>query len=113
VSIPWLLDGQLDAALGTLKRVLGLVPPDAVVVPGHGAPTDVHAIERAITYLEKLRKEVGDAVASGLSEEQTVQRVTSRMSEYSAYKIYSWVHSQVNVPKTYSEMLASMKGAHR
>jgi cyclase len=113
VSIPWLLDGQLDAALATLRRVLAFVPPDAVVIPGHGAPTDVHAIERAITYLEKLRKEVGDAVAQGLSEEQTVQRVTSRMSEYSAYKIYPWVHSQVNVPRTFNEMLASMKGARR
>jgi len=30
------------------------------------------------------------------------------MKQYSGYRIYSWVHSQINVPKTFHEM----KGAN-
>jgi hypothetical protein len=28
----------------------------------------------------------------------------STMTQYSGYRIYPWVHSQINVPKTYQEL---------
>jgi glyoxylase-like metal-dependent hydrolase (beta-lactamase superfamily II) len=105
-SIPWLLDGQLDAALATLRKVRALVPGDAIVVPGHGEPAGVAAIDKHIAYLEELRKQVSDAVAQGLSEKETVARVSEGMKKYAAYKIYPWVHSQVNLPKAYQELKA-------
>jgi len=55
-SLPWLLDGKLDAALATLIKLLGMLPKDAIIVPGHGEPTDVSAIESPIHYLEELKK---------------------------------------------------------
>ena len=44
------------------------------------------------------------AIADGLTEEQTVQRLAGSMKAYAGYKIFPWVHSQINVPKTYEEM---------
>ena len=105
-SIPWLLDGQSEAALATLRKLNAMLPRDATVVPGHGAPTSVKAVEHHIAYLEELRKRVADAIAQGLTEQQTVERVSEAMKVYAAYKIYPWVHSQVNVPKTYQELKA-------
>ncbi len=103
-SLPWLLDGKLDASLATMKKLLALLPADAIVVPGHGQPTGVAAIEYAIQYLEELKRQVSAAVGEGLTEEQTVQRVSESMKQYAGYRIYPWVHSQINVPKTYREM---------
>lgn len=103
-SLPWLLDGKLDASLATMRKLLAMLPRDAVVVPGHGRPTGVAAIEYPIGYLTELKKQVGAAVAEGLTEQETVQRLTESMKQYSGYKIYPWVHSQVNVPKTYREI---------
>jgi len=103
-SLPWLLDGKLNASLATMQKLLGILPKDAIVVPGHGKPTGVNAIEYPIRYLEELKKQVGDAVAYGLSEQETVQRLAESMKQYSGYRIYPWVHSQINVPKTYQEL---------
>jgi glyoxylase-like metal-dependent hydrolase (beta-lactamase superfamily II) len=101
-ALPWLLDGRLDEALATIRKVSELLPDDAVVVPGHGYPTNVKSINYAITYLEQVRKEVQTAIDSDLSEEETVEAVT--MKEYDGYKIFPWVHSQINVPKAYQEL---------
>lgn len=103
-SLPWLLDGKLDASLTTMRTLLALIPRDAVIIPGHGAPTGVSAIEYPIAYLEELKTQVRAAIAQGLTEEQTVQRLTGSMKAYAGYKIFAWVHSQINVPKTYQEM---------
>lgn len=105
-SLPWLLDGKLDASLTTMRKLLALLPRDAVVVPGHGRPTGVAAIEYPIGYLADLKQQVGAAVAAGLTEPETVQRLAESMKAYAGYKIFAWVHSQVNVPKTYQEMKA-------
>jgi cyclase len=106
-SLPWLLDGKLNASLATMQKLLAMLPKDAIVVPGHGKPTGVNAIEYPIRYLEDLKKQTGEAVALGLSEQETVQRLTESMKQYSGYRIYSWVHVQINVPKTYQEMKSS------
>ena len=103
-SLPWLLDGKIEAALVTLHKLLDMLPPDAIVVPGHGEPTGVAAIAHSIAYLEELKMRAADAVAQGLTEKETVDLLTETMKQYAAYKIYPWVHSQINVPKTYEEL---------
>lgn len=103
-SLPWLLDGKLDASLTTMRKLLAMLPRDAVVVPGHGRPTGVAAIEYPIGYLAELKQQVGAAVAEGLTEQATVQRLAGSMKQYAGYKIFPWVHSQINVPKTYQEI---------
>jgi cyclase len=105
-STPWLLDGKADESLTTMRRLLAMVSTDAVVIPGHGAPTSVKAIESFIGYLEELTSMVAAAVAEGLTEIQTVERLTASMSRYNGYRIYPWVHSQLNVPRTYQEYKA-------
>jgi len=103
-SIPWLLDGHSVEALATLRKVRRTFPSDAIVVPGHGTPTDMKAIDRHIAYLEELQKDVGAAVAAGLDAKQTSAKVSEQMQgQYGAYKIYPWVHSQLNVAKVYEE----------
>lgn len=103
-SLPWLLDGKLDASLTTMRTLLAMMPRDAVIVPGHGCPTGVSAIEYPIAYLAELKTQVRTAIAENLTEAQTVQRLATSMKQYAGYKIFPWVHSQINVPKTYEEM---------
>ena len=103
-SLPWLLDGKLDASLTTMRTLLAMMPRDAIIVPGHGCPTDVSAIEYPIAYLEALKTQVRAAIADNLTEAETVQRLAASMKQYAGYKIFPWVHSQINVPKTYAEI---------
>ena len=46
-------------------------------------------------------------MAQGLSEQQTVEQLNQGMKQYAGYKIFPWVHSQINVPKTYGELKAT------
>jgi pimeloyl-ACP methyl ester carboxylesterase/glyoxylase-like metal-dependent hydrolase (beta-lactamase superfamily II) len=103
-STPWLLDGKARESLATKRRLLAMLPRDVIVVPGHGTPAGIAAIERPIRYLEQLTSEVDRAVRDGLTESQTVERLTATMSEYSSYRIFPWVHVQLNIPKTYQEL---------
>jgi cyclase len=103
-SLPWLLDGKLEESLATMRKILAMLPKDAIVVPGHGYPTGVNVVEYTIGYLKELRKQVGESVAQGMTEEETVKRLTETMKQYSGYRLYPWIHSQINVPKTYQEM---------
>jgi glyoxylase-like metal-dependent hydrolase (beta-lactamase superfamily II) len=105
-SLPWLMEGKLEESLATLRKVLAMLPRDSIVVPGHGYPTGINAVEYTNGYLEELRKQVTEAVAQDMSEEDTVKRLTENMKQYSGYKLYPWVHSQMNVPKTWQEMKA-------
>ena len=101
-ALPWLLDGRLEDSLQTLTRVRRLIPDDAVVVPGHGAPVDPKTVDFNIAYLGRLQREVRDAVDRGLDEKATVRAVA--MKEYEGYRIFPWVHAQINVPNAYQEM---------
>jgi glyoxylase-like metal-dependent hydrolase (beta-lactamase superfamily II) len=103
-ALPWLLDGHLVESTATMNALRGMLPDDAIVVPGHGAPTDVAAIEYHITYLEELKSRVEAAVAAGKSLEETVQVVA--MADYAGYALHPWVHLQVNVPAAYGELSA-------
>ena len=101
-AFPWLLDGHLLASLKTMKELRQSLPADAVVVPGHGEPTTVKAIDDHITYLEKLKTRIEVAVAARKSKEEAVN--SAAMKEYEGYKIYPWVHLQVNAPAAYDEL---------
>ena len=85
-----------------MKALRDTLPDDAIVVPGHGAPTGVAAIEYHITYLEELSRQVEAAIAAGKSREDTVKAVA--MPDYAGYKLHPWVHLQVNVPAAYDEL---------
>src|SRR5258708_9831486 len=99
-AIPWLLEGNHDVALQTMRKIKAFLPPDTVIVPGHGRPTTVEAsLDYFITYLETLDREVRAAVANGLSLEDTLKVATAEA--YSGYKLYPWTHKQINVPHAY------------
>jgi glyoxylase-like metal-dependent hydrolase (beta-lactamase superfamily II) len=101
-ALPWLLDGHLIASTATMKALRDAMAADAIVVPGHGAPTTIAAVKYHITYLEELRRQVEAAVAAGKSKEETVEAVA--MTEFDGYKLHPWVHLQVNVPAAYDEL---------
>lgn len=106
-SLPWLLDGKSEQSLATMSRLRALAPDDAIIVPGHGRPAGVEMIDYPIGYLAELRSQVRAAIDVGLTEAETVAKLAESMKRYSGYKIFPWVHSQVNVPKTYQEMKAT------
>ena len=84
-SLPWLLDGHHVEALATLRKLRAHFPDDTVVVPGHGVPTGMTAVDGHIRYLEELAREVAAAVGTGLNASQTSERVAQRMqSQYGA-----------------------------
>lgn len=105
-ALPWLLDGKLEQSLATVRKLRTMLPDGAVVVPGHGRPTDARTLDFLITYLEDLKQQTAAAVAKGLSEEDTVKQLSESMKQYNGYTLYPWVHSQINVTKTYQEMRA-------
>ncbi len=101
-AIPWLLDGHLIESIATMKALRDTASANVIVIPGHGAPSTIAAVQYQITYLEELRRQVEAAIAAGKSMEETVKAVT--MTKYDGYKIYPWIHLQVNVPKAYDEL---------
>ncbi len=104
-SFSWLLDGHVADATATLRRIRAEFPADTIIVPGHGVPTDMGAVDRHIAYLEELQREVASAKAEGLTSEQTQARVTERMAAaWGQYKVFPFIHTQVNIPKTYAEV---------
>jgi glyoxylase-like metal-dependent hydrolase (beta-lactamase superfamily II) len=104
-SFSWLLDGHSDEALATLQRLRREFPDDAILVPGHGAPTGMAAIDAHVRYLTDLRREVSAALGDGLDQAAASVRVSERLAaSYGAYKIYPWVNTQLNVAKVYDEL---------
>jgi len=99
-AIPWLLEGNHDLALETMRKMKAFLPADTVIVPGHGRPTTIEAsLDYFIAYLETLDREVRAAVANGLSLEATAKVATAEA--FSGYTLYPWVHKQTNVPHAY------------
>lgn len=103
-AIPWLLDGKHAESLATMRRVRAFLPEGAMLVPGHGRPVDVEAIDAHIAYLDALDREVRRAVAAGLTLDETVERV--HLPRFADYAIYGWVHAQLNVPQAYQALQA-------
>lgn len=101
-AIPWLLDGHAEESAMTLATVQAALPPGTIVIPGHGQPMGVDGFDFSVNYLETMIGEVQTAVDMGLSEQDTVTQVS--MEPFQGYKIWGWVHSQVNVPAAYKEL---------
>lgn len=101
-ALPWLLDGHLIETRDTLQSVLADFDADTQIVPGHGAVTDISAIQWPIDYLSAVENDVRAAVAEGLSLEETVARV--QLPEYQGYALFGWVHPSLNVPAAYSDL---------
>jgi cyclase len=101
-GVPWLLAGNASAAEATLAAVQASLPPDAIVVPGHGRPRPPADMDFHIDYLQALLAGVQAAVDDGLDREATVATVT--LPEFQGYALWGWIHDQVNVPNTYAEL---------
>lgn len=104
-AFSWLLDGRSGEAVATLKRLRDTFPDDTIVVPGHGVATGMASVDAHVRYLEDLRSEVTSAINEGLDLPKAAERVSQRLEpRYGAYKIYSWVNTQLNVAKVYQEL---------
>ena len=101
-AIPWLLDGHAEESAMTLSAVRAALPPGTIVIPGHGRPLELDGFDFSVNYLETMIGEVQTSVDTGLSEQETVTKVS--MEPFQGYKIWGWVHSMVNVPATYKEL---------
>ncbi|MGE0331592.1 MAG: MBL fold metallo-hydrolase [Ramlibacter sp.] len=103
-ALPWLLDGRLVQTLATLQKVYDFLPPDSTIVPGHGVPIPREGLVWHLDYLKAVHSAVKDAVARGLSLEQTVAEV--KMPEFRGYRLFDWVHPGLNVPAAYKDLAA-------
>jgi cyclase len=106
-SLPWLLDGHLVETLTSLQKVYDFLPEDARVVPGHGSVMTKKDLKWHIDYLATVKKEVGAAIAEGLTLEQTVERV--KMPDFQGYALHGWVHPGLNVPAAYKDLSSKQK----
>lgn len=66
--------GDISQLADTLQRLVELDVER--VVPGHGELTDKKALERVAAFLAELKRQVAEARAAGLSEDETAARVT-------------------------------------
>lgn len=101
-SLPWLLDGKLVETLQTLQKVYAFLPGDATIIPGHGVAMSKQDMLWHIDYLSAVKTQVQDAIAKGLTLEQTVKKVT--LPEFSGYVLFDWVHPGLNVPAAYKDL---------
>lgn len=101
-ALPWLLDGKLMQTRATLQRVYDFLPADATIVPGHGVPIAREALRWHIDYLEAVESGVRDALARGLSLEQTVAEL--KLPQFRGYQLFDWVHPGLNVPAAYRDL---------
>ena len=62
---PFVVMGSVAGALEALERIRELAP--AVIVPGHGAPCGLDAVEACASYLEFVQRTAADAHAAGVA----------------------------------------------
>lgn len=101
-ALPWLLDGKLVQTLATLQKVYDFLPADATIVPGHGVPMGREGLRWHLDYLQAVQSGVKDALARGLSLEQTVAEL--KLPEFRGYQLFDWVHPGLNVPAAYRDL---------
>jgi glyoxylase-like metal-dependent hydrolase (beta-lactamase superfamily II) len=95
---PWLGDCDLSGLIDRLARVLTL--DVTVVVPGHGAPTDLAQVARFRDMLVALRTAVEAAIKAGVSEEAAVHEV--KLPQYAALPRYAdWLPHDVRAAYRY------------
>lgn len=103
-ALPWLLDGKLVQTLATLQKVYDFLPAEATIVPGHGVPMPREGLRWHLDYLQAVQSGVKDALARGLSLEQTVAEL--KMPQFRGYQLFDWVHPALNVPAAYKDLAA-------
>lgn len=95
---PWLGDCDLDGWIDRLGRVLTL--DVAVVIPGHGVPTDLGTVKQFRDMLVALRAAVADAIKAGWSEEAAVRDV--QLPQYAGINRYKdWMPLDVKAAYRY------------
>jgi cyclase len=95
---PWLGDCDLSGLIDRLTRVLTL--DVAVVIPGHGMPTDLAQVGRFRDMLVALRRAVGVAIKTGVSEEAAVREV--KLPQYAEIPRYAdWLPHDVRATYRY------------
>jgi cyclase len=95
---PWLGDCDLNGLIDRLARVLTL--DVAVVIPGHGMPTDLAQVARFRDMLAALRGAVAAAIKAGASEEAAVREV--KLPDYAAVPRYAdWLPHDVRAAYRY------------
>ena len=104
-ALPWLLDGKLLQTPATLKQVYDFLPADATIVPGHGVPMPREGLRWHLDYLQAVQSGVNEALARGLSLEQTVAEL--KMPQFRGYQLFDWVHPGLNVPAAYRDLAAT------
>jgi glyoxylase-like metal-dependent hydrolase (beta-lactamase superfamily II) len=72
--------GSQKGMIENLDAVLGRIPPDAKVIPGHGPVTDMPGLRRYREFLVDLRSEVEKAVKAGRTKAEAVRGI--RMERY-------------------------------
>lgn len=101
-AVPWLLDGHAKETAATLAAVRAALPMDTIVIAGHDRPLKPTDFDFSIDYLNTMIGEVDTAIKQGLTEQDTAAQVT--MPSFQGYKLWGWIHTTVNVPKTYQEL---------
>jgi glyoxylase-like metal-dependent hydrolase (beta-lactamase superfamily II) len=95
---PWLGDCDLSGLIDRLARVLTL--DVAVVIPGHGMPTDLAQVARFRDMLVALRGAVDTAIKAGVSEDAAVRDVS--LPQYADIPRYAdWLPHDVRATYRY------------
>lgn len=95
---PWLGDCDLSGLIDRLARVLTL--DVAIVIPGHGMPTDLAAVARFRDMLIALRDAVERAIKAGASEDAAVREV--KLPRYADIPRYAdWLPHDVRAAYRY------------
>jgi hypothetical protein len=64
------MGGGMLKLIDALERIVPQIPPDAKIVPGHGAVSTRADVVRGLDVLKQMRADVESAVRSGKSLEQ-------------------------------------------
>ncbi|MGB9369193.1 MAG: MBL fold metallo-hydrolase [Xanthobacteraceae bacterium] len=95
---PWLGDCDLSGLIDRLTHVLTL--DLTIVIPGHGAPTDLAQVARFRDLLVALRGAVETAIKAGSSEEAAVREV--KLPQYAGLSRYAdWLPHDVRATYRY------------
>lgn len=76
---PNLAQAQSRQWLDALARIRSMSVD--VIVPGHGEPTDVSAIEPLLLYIQEVRQRVQELYGGGASRREAVEKVRTAMIE--------------------------------
>ena len=91
---PWFPPDDADVNgsrwIDVLSRLEELEPD--VVVPGHGEVGGVELIREVRSYLEDVRRRVGDAAAAGRSAEETASTLVAQIrADYASWDAPEWI----------------------